>query len=182
VRYDEAAFTGFAARDGVTKAALVIGYGNGLRSDDGAGTSVARLLATPDDVAVLVRDQLVPELAADLQGRAVVVFVDAATTLGPGTVAVRRLTTSEAAETPRLTHHFGPAALLLLAERLYGARPCAFLVTIGAASFALGEDLSPEVAAALPEAAAVVRRLIDAPPDEVSCAPYPAPGRRHRSG
>ncbi len=160
MRYDEPETTGFPARKCVTKAALVIGYGNGLRSDDGAGPSVARLLATSDDLAVLVRDQLVPELAADLRGRAVVVFVDAATTLKPGAVAVRRLTVSEAAETPRLTHHFGPAALLCLAERLYGARPRAFLVTVGAASFALGEDLSPEVAAALPEAAAVVRRLI----------------------
>ena len=56
-----------------------------------------------------------------------------------------------------------PEGLLLLAERLYDARPRAYLVTIGAASFALGEDLSPSVAAALPEAAALVRRVLATP-------------------
>ena len=52
---------------------------------------------------------------------------------------------------------------MLLAERLYDARPRAFLVAIGAASFALGEDLSPSVAAALPKAAALVHRLVAGP-------------------
>ena len=117
----------------MTEAALVIGYGNGLRSDDGAGPRVAELLASDDDVAVLVRHQLVPELADDLRGRKVVVFVDAATTLSPGAVATRRLLASTAAQAPGLTHHCDPDGLLLLAERLYGARPRAFLVTVGAA-------------------------------------------------
>ena len=90
-------------------------------------------------------------------------FVDAAATLAPGAVASRRLAASDAPKAPGLTHHASPEGLLLLAERLYGARPRAFLVTIGAASFALGEDLSPSVAAALPEAAALVRRLLAAP-------------------
>ncbi len=144
----------------MTEAALVIGYGNSLRSDDGAGPRVAQLLASEDGVAVLVRHQLVPELADDLRDRAVVVFVDAATTLKPGAVAARRLAAPEAAQPPGLTHHCDPDALLLLVERLYGARPRAFLVTVGAASFELGEELSPPVAAALPEAAAAVRRLL----------------------
>ena len=65
------------------QAALVIGYGNRLRSDDGAGPRVAERLAS-DGVAVRVCDQLVPELADDLKGRAVVVFVDAATSSRPG--------------------------------------------------------------------------------------------------
>ena len=161
----------------MTEAALVIGYGHGLRSDDGVGPRVAQLLAKEDGVGVLVRHQLVLELADDLRDRAVVVFVDAATTLEPGAVAARRVAAAEAAQTPGLTHHCSPDALLLLAERLYGARPHAFLVTIGASSFALGDELSPPVAAALPEAAALVRRLLAAPED-VSFAPYPAPRRQ----
>jgi len=143
----------------VNRAALVIGYGNRLRSDDGAGARVAERLAS-DGVAVRVCDQLVPELADDLKGRAVVVFVDAAASSKPGAVAFRRLGAFGAHETPGLTHDVGPEALLSLAERLYGAKPRAFLVTVGAASFAFGEDLSPPVAAALPEAAALVRRLM----------------------
>ena len=127
----------------MTEAALVIGYGNSLRSDDGAGPRVAELLAQTDDVAVLIRHQLVPELADDLRGRDVVVFVDAAATLPPGAVVSRPLAASQSAEPPGLTHHVSPAALLLLAERLYGARPRAFLVTVGAASFASAKSCRP---------------------------------------
>jgi hydrogenase maturation protease len=140
--------------------ALVIGYGDALRSDDGAGPRIADLMTPADGLAVFVRHQLLPELAADLKGRDVVVFVDAGTGLEPGAVFARRLTPSDAAEPSGMTHHCTPEGLLRLAERLYGARPCAFLVTIGAASFELGEELSAPVAAALPEAAAAVRRLI----------------------
>jgi hydrogenase maturation protease len=164
----------------MAEAALVIGYGNALRSDDGAGHRIAQLLASAKDVTVLVRRQLVPELADDLRSCAVVVFVDATTTLPPGAVAARRLEASEAPGAPGLTHHCAPGALLLLAKRLYGATPRAYLVTVGASSFALGEELSPPVAAALPEAAAVIRRLLVAP-EEVSCAPCPAHGRRRRT-
>ena len=128
-------------------------------SDDGAGPRVAERLSS-GGVAVRIGDQLVPELADDLKGCAVVVFVDAAASLKPGTVAFRRLHAVVAHETQGLTHHVGPETLLRLAARLYGAKPFAFLVTMGAASLALGEDLSAPVAAALPEAAALVRRLI----------------------
>ena len=145
------------------QSALVIGYGNTLRSDDGAGPKVAAALVG-NGASVLIRHQLVPELADDLRHRTIVVFVDAAATLAPGSIAIRRIeaaTAADASDGSGLTHHVSPQALLLLADRLYGARPSAFLVTIGAASFELGEELSPVVANAVPEAAAAVRRLIE---------------------
>jgi len=144
-------------------AALVIGYGDSLRSDDGAGPRVAELLSGLEGLTVLSRHQLVPELADDFRGRDVVVFVDAAATLKPGEVAVRRLRASPPAGPAGFTHHYDPETLLLVAERLYGTTPRAFLVTLGAQSFALGETLSPAVEAALAEAAKRVRRLIAAP-------------------
>jgi hydrogenase maturation protease len=144
----------------MTEAALVIGYGNTMRSDDGVGPRIARLLTPAKGVDVLVRHQLVPELADDLRGRRVVVFVDAAATLAPGAVATRPVTASEPMPAPGLTHHVSPETLLLLAERLYDARPRAFLVTVGVSSFDLGEELTPRVAAALPEAVATVRLLL----------------------
>jgi len=143
--------------------ALVIGYGDSLRSDDGAGPRVAELLSGLEGLTVLTRHQLVPELADDFRGRDVVVFVDAAATLEPGEVAVRRLEASPPARAAGFAHPYGPETLLLVAERLYRATPRAFLVTLGAQSFALGETLSPAVEAALPEAANWVRRLIAAP-------------------
>ena len=89
----------------MTEAALVIGYGDTLRCDDGAGPRVAELFAATDGVAVRIRGQLVPELADDMRGREVVVFVDAAATLEAGAVAVRRLAASDAPKAPGLTHH-----------------------------------------------------------------------------
>jgi len=146
--------------DGMNAAALVIGYGNPLRGDDGVGPRVAQTLASTKGVEVRVCHELVPELADDLRGRTVAVFVDATASLAAGVVAGRALTASEAEPASGLTHRFSPATLLAMAEALYGATPRAFLVTIGAASFALGEALSPAVEAALPEAVATVRRLL----------------------
>ena len=86
--------------------ALVIGYGDSLRSDDGAGPRVAELLSGLEGLTVLTRHQLVPELADDFRGRDVVVFVDAAATLKPGEVAVRRLRASPPAGSAGFTHHY----------------------------------------------------------------------------
>ncbi|MDR3493141.1 MAG: hydrogenase maturation protease [Ancalomicrobiaceae bacterium] len=147
------------------QSALVIGYGNTLRSDDGAGPKVAEVLAEAG-TAVLLRHQLVPELADELKHCTIVVFVDAVATLTPGAVAIRQIAAEAAADgsdASGLTHHCSPETLLLLADRLYGARPRAYLVTLGAASFELGDELSSAVAAAVPVAAAAVRQLIEAP-------------------
>ena len=55
--------------------ALVIGYGNPLRGDDGFGCSAAGLLAADprlDGATVLGRHQLTPELATDIAGASLV--------------------------------------------------------------------------------------------------------------
>ena len=59
---------------------LVIGYGNELRGDDGAGPSVGRAVASwhLPGVRTLAVHQLTPELAEDLAQTKRVVFVDAA--------------------------------------------------------------------------------------------------------
>jgi hydrogenase maturation protease len=146
------------------KEILIIGYGNPLRGDDGAGPMAAGLLAADAECGaeVLSRHQLTPELSEYLCGRALVIFVDAATTVAAGEVVITPLAQAEAAKTapPGLTHHVDAGALLLMAARLYDARPQAFLVAVGGASFELGEGLSPAVDAAVPVAAAAIRRLI----------------------
>lgn len=73
---------------------LVIGYGNGLRSDDGVGVHAAGLLARdPRLVRAEVRAavQLAPELALDMSRASLVVLVDATVDAAPGQVLVRRL-------------------------------------------------------------------------------------------
>jgi Ni,Fe-hydrogenase maturation factor len=52
-----------------------------------------------------------------------------------------------------VTHHLGAAELLSVAEELYGARPRrACLLTIGAGSVELGDQLSPAMKGAVSDA------------------------------
>ena len=61
--------------------ALVIGYGNTLRADDGLGPAVAERLGSEwadEDVGVLSCQLLTPELAEPVSRAEIVVFIDAA--------------------------------------------------------------------------------------------------------
>jgi hydrogenase maturation protease len=146
----------------MTGKALIIGYGNPLRGDDGIGQAAAQALA--NDAAVKSADvigchQLTPELAECIAAVELVVFVDAAVDIPPGIVVVREINGTSAISSG-LVHTADPAALLDLARKLYGRSPEAVLVTVGVSSLALSEVLSEAVAAALPEAVATVRRLV----------------------
>jgi hydrogenase maturation protease len=138
---------------------LVIGYGNTLRGDDGIGPAVAQGVKDKVSGDVIIRHQLTPELAEPIAAADLVVFVDAAPNVRPGAVAVREIY-GTTPPSPGLAHAASPAALLQLADTLYGGSPRAFIVTIGAGSFALSEFLSDGAAAALPEAIATVTRLL----------------------
>lgn len=131
---------------------LVIGWGNPLRGDDGAGWRAAEMVGGAlegHDVTVRVGHQLMPELAEDIAGAGFVVFIDAACDNGPGEVRVERVE-PDRAPSAAFSHQLSPPALLGMAERLYGRRPEARLFTVGARSFEFGERLSPEVESALP--------------------------------
>jgi hydrogenase maturation protease len=142
--------------------ALIIGYGNTLRGDDGIGQAAARALAS--DAAIRCTDvigchQLTPELAECIAAVDLVVFVDAAVDIEPGVVVVREIH-GASAQSSGLVHTADPAALLDLARKLYGRTPDAFLITIGVTTLALSDGLSEAALAALPEAIAAVRRLV----------------------
>lgn len=145
----------------MTGNALIIGYGNKLRSDDGIGQAVAQAIA--DDTApigrVIVCHQLTPELAESIAAADLVVFADAIAGVQPGSVAVRKLQPTSVPSSG-LGHVATAEALLDLARTLYGRCPDGFLVTVGAASFALGDELSAQAASALPKAVASIRRLV----------------------
>jgi hydrogenase maturation protease len=121
---------------------LVIGYGNGLRGDDGIGPWVAgevRARGWPG-VRALALPQLTPELAELLAGVRLAVFVDAAWSCPGLAVNVRRVEPAPANNS--LTHFGGPRELLGLAERLYGRAPEAWLVSVEGCEFGLSEQLS----------------------------------------
>jgi hydrogenase maturation protease len=138
---------------------VVIGYGNVLRRDDGAGPAVARALESDADSRVLVRavHQLTPELAADLAGAKLAIFVDAA--LSQESVRYRPLPDTSAPSA--LDHRCDPAWLLGLTAVAFGRRPPCWLVTVPAEDFAFGTELSARSSRGVYDAVAVARRLID---------------------
>ncbi len=145
----------------MTEPSLVIGYGNELRRDDGAGPRVCRELEARCTSGVQVRivHQLTPELAEPLAGARLAVFVDAAA--GQETVNCRPVIEAQGASA--LGHTGDPAWLLALAQALFGRRPPAWLVTVPAADFAFGTGLSPAAERYVPDALAAVERLLDRP-------------------
>lgn len=141
---------------------LVIGFGNSLRGDDGAGRRVVEILedVLPPGAAVSLH-QLTPEWAETISHVDHVIFVDATAGGFPGEVrccplaaAPRRPASHEVA-----SHHVTPDGLLAMAGELYGHRPAAHVITIAGASFELSESLTDKVAAAAPIAAAMILEL-----------------------
>jgi len=143
---------------------LIIGYGNTLRGDDGAGVAAARRLADRlgDAVDVLTAHQLLPELACEIADAAAVVFIDASVALPPGRVAVTPLAATTIDPGPT-AHHLTPAALLAMAGCLFGRQPRAHAVAVGVAALDYGERLSPAVDRAVDELTETVAALIDCP-------------------
>jgi hydrogenase maturation protease len=136
---------------------LVIGYGNTLRSDDGAGPRVALDLASRDcpGISAIAVHQLTPELADPLAAADLAIFVDARRADGKQTVELMLI---EPAKGMRSAGHASdPQALIALARAVFGRAPECWLVTVPAAEFSLGEGLSAIAACGVAEA---IERII----------------------
>jgi hydrogenase maturation protease len=146
----------------VAEDVLVIGYGNPLRGDDGAGWRAAELLVDDPRAAgarVLARHQLTPELAEDVSRANLVVLIDASREPGAaGSVSSTALPDTPASGSV-YSHHVDPALLLQLAGTWFGHAPPAVQVSIRAGDLEVGTDLSAPVVAAMP---ALVDAVIDA--------------------
>ena len=152
---------------------LVIGYGNALRGDDGAGPRAARLFGERSAAQMpggtrraLAVHQLLPELVEDVARAARVVFIDAypahdgneaheaqegaaplrIAALLPATDEAERTGTAHAASSA------APAQLLALCARLYRRVPRAWLVGIPAYDLAAGATISPRTAQRIEDA------------------------------
>jgi hydrogenase maturation protease len=126
---------------------LLIGFGNELRGDDGAGCRVARRLQASlgrrlgRSAVVLVAPQLLPELAEPIGRARLVIFVDASCVLSPGQVQRSELRAAAGAGSS-LGHHLSAEGLLGMARALYGRAPSAWLYAIGGGCFGHRTDLS----------------------------------------
>lgn len=145
--------------------ALVIGYGNCLRSDDGAGRYAAQQLAVrlPAQIAtVLETHQLLPEMAQLVSQAQLVVLIDAALGSPAGLIQQQRIEPDESAGLAASVfgHHLSAAQLMAAAKRLYGRCPETMLFTVNGQSFDMGDVCSQPVVEALPLLVDQVEKLV----------------------
>jgi hydrogenase maturation protease len=139
---------------------LLLGIGNDLRGDDGAGPRVARALEgrVPWDVRAV--HGLTPEMADDLVEVDLALFVDAHADVALAQpVWTHHRVEAAAPGTPLLGHTLDVPALLALTAQLHGRAPRAATLSLPARDFSLGETLSPEAEAGVTAAVAALRTL-----------------------
>ena len=138
---------------------LVIGYGNDLRSDDGAGRAVADRIAALNLPGVSVRSviQLTPELALEIAEHDTVVFVDANVE-----VAATTSTTVVAgpSDSTAMSHYTTPESLLGMTATIGDVPSTAIAISIPVADIGLGMELTPITAAGVEEAISMVTAVV----------------------
>ncbi|MFO0798665.1 MAG: hydrogenase maturation protease [Gemmataceae bacterium] len=132
---------------------LLVGVGNTLRRDDGAGAAVVNHFAGHHGCRVRVVHQLLPELVEELARCGRVVFVDAAV----NRTEVQLVRLSPSARLPGVGHTGDPGWLLGLCEALHGRSPEGWLLAVPAFELGFGEGLSAATAAAVGAAERVLR-------------------------
>jgi hydrogenase maturation protease len=141
---------------------LVIGYGNTLRGDDGAGVRAAELIAMHyPNVHCMTVQQLTLDLAETIAQHAEVVFLDAS-------IAVNKITVTALPTDPRAhtydSHLLTPVTLVQASHHLYGHLPRrALQIEIPATDFAFGEHPSPKTMRCVEELAQDFHRIADSP-------------------
>jgi hydrogenase maturation protease len=148
----------------VPKPVLVFGYGNISRGDDALGPLLLEYVEASCDhsaIDILADFQLQIEHALDLEGRALVLFVDA-TVSGQKAFAFVKLEPVQ--DSSYTTHAMSPSAVLQVyrAVKKQMPPPC-FLLSIKAERFELGEGLSVQAQDHLKQACQFVERLLRKP-------------------
>ncbi|MGP8247275.1 MAG: HyaD/HybD family hydrogenase maturation endopeptidase [Bryobacteraceae bacterium] len=134
---------------------VVVGVGNTILSDDGAGVHAARLLQgdarVPAEVTILDGGTLGLELVPYVSDASRVLFLDAVDSDGdPGTLA--RMTGGDLLGTPsgRSVHHLGVADLIAALALVSAAPQDIVVLGVQPANTDWGTSLSPAVQTALP--------------------------------
>lgn len=139
---------------------LVIGYGNEIRGDDGAGLRVAEAIETLHlpGVRVIACHQLTPDLAEPLAGARAAIFADARPAVEKAPIEVFPVLPETKGGFS--LHSGSPAGLLALAKALYGRCPPAWCVAIPAVDFNLGETLTATARHGVATAVAAIQERV----------------------
>jgi|ERR687886_819984 hydrogenase maturation protease len=147
---------------------LIIGYGNTIRGDDGAGYQIAEAVAKWNfhHVRSLAVHQLTPDLVEAIAQAKTVIFVDAVATLSE--VKIEQLRPNYAAS---FTGHYAdPRSLLALTRTLYEVLPTAYRILIPAVDFSFGETLSPVTKKSFDLALVKIKQLVSQQTSRMSTA------------
>jgi hydrogenase maturation protease len=158
------------------KKALIIGYGNPDREDDGVAWHILRALTIKlglpspesyedefpqsDWLDFAFHLQLTPEMAEEISVYDYVCFVDAHTGNIPDLVRMIEVE-SEFQRSP-FTHHLTPQSLLSMCETLYGKKPEAALLSVLGHRFLFTRQLSEETAILVPGAVNLIGEWLNA--------------------
>lgn len=125
------------------KKTLLIGYGNTLRGDDGAGVRAVTILSNEGTGAdCFTTQELHPEIAETMTEYQSVIFFDAA--LDTDCVQLTRIRPTYLDEFDN-THTYSPQALVNVCHALYRAVPAnTYLIRIPAYNIEFSENLSSE--------------------------------------
>ena len=132
---------------------LVIGYGNTLRADDGAGPAVIEKLTSilprrlAQKVQLISCGQLTPELAVDIAPCQRIIFIDASMALPAGSISINPV--QEECGAVRMGHYSTPGTVLAMARSAFGAHPHAWVAAIGCQRVEISDKLTPRVATAV---------------------------------
>ena len=123
------------------KTICIAGIGNTLRSDDGAGDYVCRLMEEKnlEGVTVITMQQLDIGMTEDFIKYDAVIFVDAS--LQEQAFSFRALPI-ENNQPQSFSHHINAAMLVRLSQILYSANTRFYICAIGADQFELGNHIS----------------------------------------
>jgi len=141
---------------------LVIGYGNPLRGDDGFGVYVAERLhheGVGEQVTLITRHLLTPELAEDLSEAEFVLFIAVSSSSPYGAQICRRIRPGLSV-VQSFASGLSPESLLSCTQAVYDHLPQGLLVEVGSSRFDQGACLSPEIAGLVEPAAEVVQAII----------------------
>jgi hydrogenase maturation protease len=144
---------------------VVIGYGNPLRRDDGAGWYVAEVVAERwgERVTVLLGQQPVPEWAETLADADVAFIVDAsvdASVADAQRVRLRRVLPAKPHEPGFDGHEFDPRHLLRLSLTVYGRAPATYLLALPVEDLSFGDGLSSRTQRAATQAIRLLDRQL----------------------
>jgi hydrogenase maturation protease len=148
------------------KKAMLIGYGNPDREDDGVAWHILHAVTQkldlpspasyedefPESEAIgfAFYLQLTPEMAEDISEYEHVCFVDAHT--GNIPEPVRLIDVESEFQHSPFTHHLTPQSLLSMCETIYEKKPQAVLLSVLGHRFLFTRQLSEETAALVPQA------------------------------